>query len=581
MDIHLYILMGRQFYTKAYLERHQSDSNASSAGTASEGNTAHDASSDFNTGGKMIGDQEQKQQIDKSKTDNKPKTATISGKKEKEQQPTPKQQPNISRKPVAKPKPKLREKDARTTEIDQLRLRFTDLQVTDTTNDIKTVTFMLPITDPDFPYDLPAVHLQVTLPPEYPHTSPPTFAVLNPTIPSDIKRRLETRLNDTVRTMAVGELSVRPMLRYLERNLEAIIAAKTAIKFIPPTAIRVSPSTAGSAGTNSTDGTDGSGVSVCVPQPPSTSTESPPQHKEHGDNNSEMKLRECRFEPGTFIKLQPVKELGGGSYLLEAIQHDSTILQYGLLVLCSLSLTVVCQKCSAMTDIMNIRIESERLQNCVRCKRQMSVEYYPQYMTTDNKVIGQCRFVKCRPLDLLPSQWQMECAQCEQNVNGESGVRVAGVKFGEVIKYPCRRCGSVMSLGVDGCRWTERQPLVVTGSKTKQEKVAVTIGEPLPDYGACEHYSKSYRWYRFPCCGRVFPCDRCHDAAQTHPMEWATRFLCGFCSREQHINNVNKVCQCGADPAKRHTAHWEGGKGMREQATMSRKDNKKYRGLSR
>ena len=39
--------------------------------------------------------------------------------------------------------------------------------------------------------------------------------------------------------------------------------------------------------------------------------------------------------------------------------------------------------------------------------------------------------------------------------------------------------------------------------------------------------------YRFPCCGKVYPCDVCHDTAEDHPMERANRMICGYCSREQ------------------------------------------------
>uniref|UniRef100_A0A1I8JQZ7 C3H1-type domain-containing protein n=1 Tax=Macrostomum lignano TaxID=282301 RepID=A0A1I8JQZ7_9PLAT len=30
-------------------------------------------------------------------------------------------------------------------------------------------------------------------------------------------------------------------------------------------------------------------------------------------------------------------------------------------------------------------------------------------------------------------------------------------------------------------------------------------GQPLPSNGTCRHYKRSYRWLRFPCCGRAFP----------------------------------------------------------------------------
>lgn len=101
---------------------------------------------------------------------------------------------------------------------------------------------------------------------------------------------------------------------------------------------------------------------------------------------------------------------------------------------------------------------------------------------------------------------------------------------------------------------------------------AVQKGKPLPDKGTCKHYKQSHRWLRynfsfcgcnyhlqlqgavlcgkrylkmrkknsflthlprFPCCGRAYACDACHDEDQDHPMELATRMLCGYCAKEQ------------------------------------------------
>lgn len=38
---------------------------------------------------------------------------------------------------------------------------------------------------------------------------------------------------------------------------------------------------------------------------------------------------------------------------------------------------------------------------------------------------------------------------------------------------------------------------------------------------------------RFPCCGRAYPCDVCHDEDQDHLMELANRMICGYCAKEQ------------------------------------------------
>lgn len=44
---------------------------------------------------------------------------------------------------------------------------------------------------------------------------------------------------------------------------------------------------------------------------------------------------------------------------------------------------------------------------------------------------------------------------------------------------------------------------------------------------------------RFPCCGKLYPCDKCHDEKETdHEMEMANRMVCGYCSKEQVIYGI-------------------------------------------
>jgi len=87
----------------------------------------------------------------------------------------------------------------------------------------------------------------------------------------------------------------------------------------------------------------------------------------------------------------------------------------------------------------------------------------------------------------------------------------------------------------------------------------------------------SYRWFRFPCCGKVFPCDVCHDEAEDHEFEYAKRMICGLCSREQPFSS--KSCVCGNEMVKRYgSGFWEGGTGVRDKFKMNKKDPRKRKG---
>ena len=54
----------------------------------------------------------------------------------------------------------------------------------------------------------------------------------------------------------------------------------------------------------------------------------------------------------------------------------------------------------------------------------------------------------------------------------------------------------------------------------------------LPNRGTCKHSKFSYRFFRYPCCGRAFPCETCHEEKTVaHPLvAKADVMICGFCS---------------------------------------------------
>ena len=74
-----------------------------------------------------------------------------------------------------------------------------------------------------------------------------------------------------------------------------------------------------------------------------------------------------------------------------------------------------------------------------------------------------------------------------------------------------------------------------TSSKAKKppKDPSIREGYPLPEFGTCKHYKHSYRWLRFPCCGKAYPCDVCHDKKEDHEMTFANRMICGHCCKEQ------------------------------------------------
>lgn len=185
------------------------------------------------------------------------------------------------------------------------------------------------------------------------------------------------------------------------------------------------------------------------------------------------------------------------------------------------------------------------------CGNNLRLNFVP---VLDSEYLGSIFLDCCTFICLNPSQFQFNCDKCGANFESNK------VGLGNKFIMNCWECDTLLSFVVKKVIYIEK--------KTQVFKK----GEELPNKGACKHYKKSFRWFRFPCCGSVYPCDICHDVEANHEHKIANKMICGLCSKEQ---SVKKDCECGMT-LKKSTNCWEGGKGNRNKLSMSKKDKKKY-----
>lgn len=250
--------------------------------------------------------------------------------------------------------------------------------------------------------------------------------------------------------------------------------------------------------------------------------------------------------------------------------HGLELLQVSLL-----SLTIKCDRCRTLNDLTGMKPGVEKAGSCKKCASGFSAQYNPQYVHEHSSRAGFIDLSGCKVADMLPSTFVPTCARCSTPSHGLVSVR------GETVTNVCRECHAKFTFKIPDVKFLFITPGTLppptSGPKRKTEKLGLHAGEPLPNRGACMHYRKSYRWFRFSCCNKVFSCDRCHEEAEDHPNEWANRMICGWCSREQNYA-VDECKFCGRGViGKKGTGFWEGGKGTRDQNMMSRKDPRKYK----
>lgn len=245
-----------------------------------------------------------------------------------------------------------------------------------------------------------------------------------------------------------------------------------------------------------------------------------------------------------------------------------------------LGITIKCDRCKDTMDIDRLRSitpesTAPRSESCKKCANHLSIGFRADMIHANSVRAGYLDLDGCTIVDMLPSTFTPTCAECSVPYPGVVSVR------GENTIAICRECHKKMTFRIAEVKFLQVSAVNIRASRTParkpKEKLGIVAGTELPRRGRCTHYAKSYRWFRFSCCNKVFACDRCHDEAEEHPNEHANRMLCGYCSREQNYRPED----CGICHAvligKRGRGFWEGGKGTRDKARMSRKDPRKYK----
>ncbi|KAH0472387.1 MAG: uncharacterized protein KVP18_001023 [Porospora cf. gigantea A] len=260
--------------------------------------------------------------------------------------------------------------------------------------------------------------------------------------------------------------------------------------------------------------------------------------------------------------------------------EEVTSIGVNLFQLVAVSLEISCQRCHKRPTFrlgfpvkQGVVKPNGALIDCIRCGLRTGVKAIPALAFGTAPVL-RFQAIQCTVLDILSSDFQVTCGTCD------ALVRVKSVSQGLTRTTKCPQCHSSLRFGfgrgVVGGQPTQQAQGKSLVSKRKKQVLPIKLGTALPNNGACKHYKKSTKWYRFPCCGRLYACDICHDDAEQHESDFASRLMCGFCSKEQASSN-EQCSSCNKMLVAKFSAHWEGGKGCRNAQLMSTKDNAKSR----
>lgn len=327
------------------------------------------------------------------------------------------------------------------------------------------------------------------------------------------------------------------------------------------------------------------------PQTSDDHVEEPAQSLSEDDMSEEDEV--SAVEEESIFNLEPIKPRG-----IALLLPSMSMTNVGILECNTINLVVKCDRCDTQNDLFNIvsgpygRESKPVASTCTKCKAVLACSFQKNLMHQNSNgppTVGYLDMSGCAPADILGSTFVPTCENCTTSNHDGPFKRVESQRMSTL---NCRSCHIRMTLqlGEDGFRFEQVDDEKLSAERLKgvrvkkpdlaKQKLGLSSGQPLPDDGKCTHYRKSTRWYRFSCCGKVFPCDKCHDQESNHPFEHGTRIICGKCSREQNFTSTCAYCHHKFDN-RNNTGFWEGGKGTRDQTKLNRNDRRKYKRVNR
>ncbi|XP_061578626.1 uncharacterized protein si:dkey-24l11.2 [Cololabis saira] len=484
----------------------------------------------------------------------------------------------------------------RDTEIKQLKKRFPkDQMIIQERSDGKVTYYRVSVeaSDPDWPFDLKEIDIMVSFPDNYPQEVFSLDIPLDQDLPPVMAKHVQQASVEwlqakhaTNQLLGKVELLFRPFLRWLDRSLERLFTEgarqlkkdidleKAGLQFISyqelqATACEKSNPAAEVAAADPDEGTwdasektedeDPTKEDKLVQQE-TLDCDKDQQQAEASHLVENIKISDPRR--GTEVKLLGLR-LGENTATVVA-QRITVCLQ--------------CHRCKVTADL-TLTGRTPCTAQCEKCNADINAAFRPCMLHHYSDVLGYLDLFNAAPADLVLQECELVvgCLSCSQDVP------VQNLLYGQTKELNCEHCNSKLSILAESTRFQYIQPRTLnkTGSSAVNYKTmrdpAVQKGKPLPEKGTCKHYKQSHRWLRFPCCGRAYPCDGCHDENQDHPMELATRMICGFCAKEQPYGNGKPCVSCGNMMTRgARTSHWEGGLGCRNKSKMNRNDRQKY-----
>jgi uncharacterized CHY-type Zn-finger protein len=213
-------------------------------------------------------------------------------------------------------------------------------------------------------------------------------------------------------------------------------------------------------------------------------------------------------------------------------------------------LEVTCKSCNTIQDIEfkgaeDTTIHLTKTLKCQKCPQEDTIMLKRELLTEESGTVAKIKNTGLDPRDIKSCNYTLICDFCNSSLENQECIPQFGIQMD---CFGCKRSLELnyMTLNVYGRDSDEAQvannlkiliPMARDIKFLFPRKLVgtYTYGRALPKTGNCKHTKNGFRYLRFPCCAKAYPCEKCHneDPVCDHDIEKAKSMICGYCAAEQ------------------------------------------------
>jgi hypothetical protein len=380
---------------------------------------------------------------------------------------------NIVFKLIKKEEPK----DPKTVELNQIERRFRSTYSKVSQDEIlQVMEFDMIPSDPDFPFELDALKIRLTVPHDYPASSA-SIKIRNTEIPQDLIAKVEQGWKQHV-DASRGEILL-DQFKWLDRNLEQLLIAKEVKEEVQ----------------------ENSSIRFFKPEELMAFKEADEDQDVVNQSAEMIDALDIQQEQANLSNNNVSKN---STHKGTQIRAKVQLVNIGLLKCILLSISLNCPRCKGTIDakLSPNPIDcpdgvGEVWLTCPVCNLSVGARYRSDLVHLGSNSLGYLDLSEDVGIrDILPSSFVVSCMDGHETNHGLKSI-LTGVEY----RISCQQCFSSMKLVVDQFKFVKLSPTVIKPNKLPLKKpkrnnqdLGISVGTPLPNNGTCEHYKKSYRY---------------------------------------------------------------------------------------